>query len=49
MTQQEVLIFLSNNKIDVDNMSYNELNTIIFIADKIAEEMFKECLLIYFK
>ena len=49
MTQEETIKFLSKHGMDVDNMSYNEINCIISIADKIAEESFKECLLTFCK
>lgn len=47
MTQEEAIKFLSKHGMDVDNMSYNEINCIISIADKVAEESFKECLLTF--
>lgn len=49
MTQQETIKFLSKHGMDVDNMSFNEINCIISIADKVAEESFKECLLTFCK
>ena len=47
MTQEETIKFLSKHGMDVDNMSFNEINCIISIADKVAEESFKECLLTF--
>lgn len=49
MTQHETIKFLSKHGMDVDNMSFNEINCIISIADKVAEESFKECLLTFCK
>ena len=47
MTQQETIIFLKEHGMDVGSMSYNEVNGIMKIANKVAEESFKECLLIF--
>lgn len=47
MTQEATIKFLREHGMDVDNMSYNEINCIISIADKVAEESFKECLLTF--
>jgi hypothetical protein len=49
MTQEATIKFLREHGMDVDNMSYNEINCIISIADKVAEESFKECLLTFCK
>lgn len=49
MTQEETIKFLSEHGMDVENMSYNEINCIISIADKVAEESFKKCLLAFCK
>lgn len=49
MTQEATIKFLREHGMNVDNMSYNEINCIISIADKIAEESFKECLLTFCK
>ena len=49
MTQEEAIKFLSKHGMDIDNMSYNEINCIISIANKVAEESFKECLLTFCK
>lgn len=49
MTQHETIKFLRKHGMDVDNMSFNEINCIISIADKVAEESFKECLLTFCK
>lgn len=43
MTQIEK--FLRDHGVDLSNMSYNELNYRISIANKVAEESFKECIL----
>ena len=47
MTQLETIKFLSQHGMDVDNMSFNEVNLIMDVANKVAEESFKECLLIF--
>lgn len=47
MTQEATIKFLREHGMDVENMSYNEINCIISIADKVAEESFKECLLTF--
>lgn len=47
MNQEATIRFLKEHGMDVDNMSYNEINCIISIADKVAEESFKECLLTF--
>lgn len=47
MTQKATIKFLSEHGMDVENMSYNEVNAIMEIANKIAEESFKECLLTF--
>lgn len=49
MTQEATINFLKEHGMDVDNMSYNEIHCIISIADKVAEESFKECLLTFCK
>lgn len=49
MTQEATIKFLREHGMDVENMSYNEINCIISIADKVAEESFKECLLTFCK
>ena len=49
MTQEEIIKFLKENEIDVSQMSYNLINDIKVIADKIAEECVKNCLLIMCK
>lgn len=49
MTQAETIKFLSEHGMNVENMSYNEINDIISIAEKVAEESFKECLLSFIK
>lgn len=47
MTQQETIVFLREHGMDVENMSYNEVNLIMDVANKVAEESFKECLLTF--
>lgn len=47
MTQQETIIFLREHGMDVENMSFNEVNAIMEVANKVAEESFKECLLTF--
>ena len=47
MTQTETIKFLREHGMDVDNMSYNEVNLIMDVANKFAEESFKECLLTF--
>ena len=47
MTQEETITFLSQHGIDVEHMSYNEVNFIMDVANKVAEESFKECLLTF--
>lgn len=49
MTQEATIKILREHGMDVENMSYNEVNYIISIADKVAEESFKECLLTFCK
>ena len=49
MTQLETIKFLSQHGMDVDNMSFNEVNLIIDVANKVAEESYKECLLTFCK
>ena len=49
MTQEATIKFLKEHGMDVEKMSYNEINCIISIADKVAEESFKECLLTFCK
>ena len=49
MTQLETIKFLSQHGMDVDNMSFNEVNLIMDVANKVAEESFKECLLTFCK
>ena len=49
MTQEATIKFLREHGMDVDNMPYNEINCIISIAEKVAEESFKECLLAFIK
>lgn len=47
MTQLETIKFLGQHGMDVDNMSFNEVNVIMEVANKVAEESFKECLLTF--
>ena len=47
MTQEKTIKFLSKHGMDVENMSYNEVNLIMSVADKVAEKSFKECLLTF--
>lgn len=47
MTQVETVKFLSKHGMDVENMSYNEVNLIMDVASRVAEESFKECLLTF--
>lgn len=47
MTQEETIIFLKENGMDIENMSYNEVNLIMDVANKVAEESYKECLLTF--
>ena len=47
MTQEETIKFLGKHGMDVDNMSFNEVNLIMDIANKVAEETYKECLLTF--
>lgn len=49
MTQTETIKFLKENGMDVENMSYNQINDIMAISNKIAEEAIKEFLLILCK
>ena len=49
MTQEETISFLRTHGMDVENMSYNQVNSIMNIANKVAEDAFKECLLIFCK
>lgn len=45
MSQNEALKFLTQNGVNVTHMTYNFLNDLIAIANKIAEEDFKKYLL----
>ena len=47
MTQLETIKFLGQHGMDVENMSFNEVNDIMEVANKVAEERFKECLLTF--
>ena len=49
VTQVETINFLKENGMNVENMSYNQINDIMSISDKIAEEAIKEFLLILCK
>lgn len=49
MTQEETIMFLKRNGMNVENMSYNEVNFLISVANKTAEESYKECLLTFCK
>ena len=47
MTQVETIKFLSEHGMDIENMSYNEVNLIMDVANKVAEESYKDCLLAF--
>lgn len=47
MTQAETIKFLREHGMDVDNMSYNQVNLIMDVANEAAKESFKECLLTF--
>lgn len=49
VTQVETIIFLKENGMNVENMSYNQINDIMAISNQIAEEAIKEFLLVLCK